>query len=94
MMDNTAKSTDCYYFGCLTNMCVAPALNTFTYSGVTAVNAAAFKYPIEGYGLARYRHASFLTCKISDHTATGTNVIIVPFKNEYLAAVGGAVATN
>lgn len=27
---------------------------------------------------------SLLTCKISDHTSAATNVIIVPFKNEYL----------
>lgn len=84
-MDNTAKATDCYYFGCLHgDKCVAPSVNTV--NGVTLANALLWKHPLDGYFLGRYRHTSFLTCKISDHTATGTNVIIVPFKNEALGA--------
>lgn len=36
--------------------------------------------------MERFRSTSFLTCKISDHTSSATNVIVVPFKNQYLDA--------
>jgi len=80
-MDNTAGSTECYYFGCITNYCVAPSVNSMWGSGVSYANAVLRKYPVDGYGIEKFRATSLLTCKISDHTATGTNVIIVPFKN-------------
>lgn len=93
-MDNTAGSTECYYFGCITNYCKAPSTVSM-YTVLTYANAVLRKYPTDGYGLEKYRHTSLLTCKISDHTATGTNVIIVPFKNEYLTdAMAVSTTTN
>jgi hypothetical protein len=81
-MDIDAGSTDCYYYGCLTAKCVAPGTASSVYTGVTAANEVALKYPAGGYAeLRRMRSTSFLTCKISDHTSAATNVIVVPFKN-------------
>jgi hypothetical protein len=66
--------------GCITNFCASPTVNSIYAGPVTEVNALAYRYPIANYGMERYRHTSFLTCKISDHTSSATGVIIVPFK--------------
>jgi len=51
-------------------------------AGAGAIAEAALGYPRGGYEtLYRFRMTSFLTCKISDHTSSAANVIIVPFKN-------------
>jgi len=80
-MDIDALATDCYYYGCLTNRCVAPGTTGMYGAGAGAIAEGILGYPRGGYEtLYRFRMTSFLTCKISDHTSSAANVIIVPFK--------------
>jgi len=86
-MDIDALATDCYYYGCLTNKCIPPLTTGMYGVGAGEVAEAALGYPRGGYEtLYKFRSTSFLTCKISDHTSSAANVIIVPFKNEGLDA--------